>query len=65
MKARLTNLSHKYLVKAINTNNELIIKLLKNLLEKYNYNHTSDTTSLLSLMGIDGLRASIAPQKHG
>ncbi len=47
MKARLTKLLHKYLVKAVN--NELIMKLLEN----YNYNHTSDTTSLLSLMGID------------
>jgi hypothetical protein len=61
IKVRLTNLSHKYLVKAINTNNELILNLLRN----YNYNHTSDTTSLLNLMGIDGLRATIASQKHG
>jgi len=39
MEARLTNLSHTYLVKAINTYNELIMDLLEN----YNYNHTSDT----------------------
>ncbi len=47
--------SQKYLFKAINTKNELI----GNLLEKYNYNHTSDATSLLSIMGVvEGLNRS-------
>jgi len=50
MKVRLTNLSNKYIVKAINTNNEIILYLLENY-------HTSDTTPLLTLMGIDGFRA--------
>ncbi len=40
MKARLTNLTHKYIVKALNTYNELIGNLLKN----YNYYFTSDAT---------------------
>ncbi len=40
MKARLTNLTHKYIVKALNTYNELI----GNLLENYNYYFTSDAT---------------------
>jgi hypothetical protein len=58
MKARL---SHTYLLKAINTNNELI----ENILENCNNFHASDATSLLSIMGVDELRASIVPQKHG